>query len=204
FEIAHHQPRGGRARHRRSLARDRARPRRRHPRGGDLQRVLAFDRGLSAAARRRLRRGAAAHEPRSRPLERQSGATRISVRRGVAERPRMIGLSSEDRRDLVRWIACGAIVGLVHAGVAAAMMRWHDLAEAADPAAAIVIELAALPVAPAAEPTDLPVGPEQDQADAQPEEKVVEKPEEQVVDKPIEQLAENTPQKTQEPVEETQ
>ena len=125
----------------------------------------------------------------------------------------MIGLSTEDRRDLVRWIICGVIVVLVHAGVAAAMMRWHDLAEAADPASAIVIELAALPVAPAAEPTDLPVGPEQDQADAQPEEKVVEKPEEekvvekpaeQVVDKPVEQVVENAAEKAQEKVEEKQ
>ena len=123
----------------------------------------------------------------------------------------MIGLATEDRRDLVRWIICGAIVVLVHAGVAAAMMRWHDLAEAADPASAIVIELAALPVAPAAEPTDLPVGPEQDQADAQPEEKVVEKPEEEkVVEKPAEKWStsrrrsKRSGEKAQEKVEEKQ
>ena len=66
LEGAHHQSRGGGARHRRSAAGDRARPGRRDPGGGDLQHVLALDRRLSRAARRRLGAGDAARQPRSR------------------------------------------------------------------------------------------------------------------------------------------
>ena len=66
LQRAHHQSRGGRAGHRRGAAGDRARPVRRHSRGRDLQRVLALDRRLSRAARRRLGAGDAAAEPRLR------------------------------------------------------------------------------------------------------------------------------------------
>ena len=64
---AHHQSRGGRARHRRSAAGDRARPGRGDPGGRDLQSPRAHDRGLSRAARRRLGAGDAADQPRRRP-----------------------------------------------------------------------------------------------------------------------------------------
>ena len=66
LERAHHQSRGGRARHRRGAACHRARPVRRDPGGGDLQRVRAFDRRLSRAARRRLGAGDAPGQPRLR------------------------------------------------------------------------------------------------------------------------------------------
>ena len=67
LEVAHHQSRGGRARHRRGAACHGVRACRRHPGGGDLQLLCALDRRLPGAARRRVRRGAAACQPRSRP-----------------------------------------------------------------------------------------------------------------------------------------
>src|SRR5882672_11139972 len=66
FRSAHHKPGGGRAGHRRSPARNRAGPGGGDPRGGDLQSSDAIDRGLSRAARRRLRAGAASDQPRRR------------------------------------------------------------------------------------------------------------------------------------------
>ena len=77
----------------------------------------------------------------------------------------MIGSSAEDRRDLARWIICGAVVVLVHVGVAAAMVQWRDPIDTADPDSAIVVDLAPLPVSSVAEQTDMPVGPQQVQSD---------------------------------------
>ena len=65
LEGADDQSCGGRARHCRGVARDRLRSRRRHPGGGDLQRVLAADRRLSRAAGRCVGRDPAAGQPRS-------------------------------------------------------------------------------------------------------------------------------------------
>src|SRR5262249_25587940 len=73
---SHDQPRGGGPRHRRGAAGNRARPRRRDPGGGDLQRVRALDRQLPRAARRRLGAGDAPRQPRSRPPRAAAGAGR--------------------------------------------------------------------------------------------------------------------------------
>ena len=94
----------------------------------------------------------------------------------------MIGFTAEDLVDLRRWAICGAIVVLTHGGIAAAMVGWGDPDEAAEPAAAIVIEFAPVPVAPAMPQMELPPGPEQVMSDASPnkpteslEEKIEEK-----------------------------
>jgi tonB-system energizer ExbB len=58
---------GGRAGHRGGAARDRLRPCRRDPRGGDLQRVRTADRRLPRASGRCRRGGSALGEPRPRP-----------------------------------------------------------------------------------------------------------------------------------------
>jgi protein TonB len=89
----------------------------------------------------------------------------------------MIALIAADRHDLQRWFISGAVVLFAHAAAATALLQWKDPVEPADPAAAIVVELAPMPVAPAVTPTDIPPGPEQFQADMTP-------------DKPVEKLDE--------------
>jgi len=99
----------------------------------------------------------------------------------------MIGFTADDLVDLRRWAICGAIVVLTHGGIAAAMVTWHDPDEAAEPAAAIVLEFVPVPVAPAMPQMEIPPGPEQVMSDASPnkpteslEEKIEEKIEQKV------------------------
>src|SRR5262249_28613352 len=101
-------------------------------------------------------------------------------------------MMAEDLADLRRWVMCGAIVVLAHGAIAAAMVTWRDEIEPAEPAAAIVIEFAPLPVAPAAPQTEIPPGPEQVMSDASPNEPVEsleekEKVEEKVASKSVEE-----------------
>ena len=67
----------------------------------------------------------------------------------------MIEFSHEDRRDLLRWALSGVLVLTLHAGIAAAMVQWHDTTDAAEPTTALVIDLAPFPVAPARVPMDI-------------------------------------------------
>ena len=104
----------------------------------------------------------------------------------------MMALSAEDFADLRRWAICGAVIVLAHGAIAAGMVNWRDEIEPAEPAAAIVIEFALLPVAPAAPQTDIALGPEQVMSEASPErpvEQVEEKPkaEEKVASKPVDE-----------------
>jgi periplasmic protein TonB len=104
----------------------------------------------------------------------------------------MMALSAEDFADLRRWAICGAVIVLAHGAIAAGMVNWRDEIEPAEPAAAIVIEFALLPVAPAAPQTDIAPGPEQVMSEASPErpvEQVEEKPkaEEKVASKPVDE-----------------
>ncbi len=72
--------------------------------------------------------------------------------------------------DAVRWAACFALVLCFHAaGAMALMARWNDDADLVANAPVIMIELAPVAVAPHTQPTQLPPGPEQAEADAQPE-----------------------------------
>jgi periplasmic protein TonB len=80
----------------------------------------------------------------------------------------MILLGAEDIAELRRWSICAAIIVLAHGGIAAAMVHWRDADDAAEPAAAIVIEFAPVPVAPPMQQTDLPPGPEQVMSEAAP------------------------------------
>jgi len=89
-------------------------------------------------------------------------------------------LLADTRRDLQRWLISACIVLMAHGGLAAGAVYWHDPDEDDDPTAALVIDLAPIPVSNA-ETLPIPPGPEQIQADAspqQPVEKVEEKPEE--------------------------
>jgi periplasmic protein TonB len=53
----------------------------------------------------------------------------------------MTWLSAQDRRDLIRWLACGVVVVFAHAGVAAGLIDWSAPVEEGEVGAdAIVVE----------------------------------------------------------------
>ena len=109
----------------------------------------------------------------------------------------MIGFTPEDLVDLRRWAVCAAIVVLTHGGIAAAMVNWRDADEAAEPAAAIVLEFAPVPVAPAMPQMEIPPGPEQVMSDASPN-----KPTESVEDKIEDKIEQKAEAKLEQKVEE--
>ena len=65
------------------------------------------------------------------------------------------------RRELMRWLICGAIVISLHAGVVAAALYWPDDSAPAG-AATVMVELAPLAQESAAMQQNLPLGPEQE------------------------------------------
>jgi protein TonB len=80
----------------------------------------------------------------------------------------VIALDTVDLAEVRRWALAGAVVALVHGGIAAAMVAWREPVDLSEPAAAIVIHFAPVAVAPAAPETALPPGPEQVASDAAP------------------------------------
>lgn len=82
----------------------------------------------------------------------------------------MMDMAVEDRADLRRWLLSGATALLVYGGALAALTTWHqaDDIEAAEPSGAIVVDLAPMPAAPSAAPTDIAPGPEQVMSEAKP------------------------------------
>ena len=96
----------------------------------------------------------------------------------------MIALSIEDMADLRRWVISGAIVVLAHGAVAAAMLKWHQEADAEELSGAIIVEFAPAPVGPQIWNTDIPPGPEQVMSEAVP-------------DQPIDRAEEKTQQKAE-------
>jgi periplasmic protein TonB len=110
----------------------------------------------------------------------------------------MIAPGADARADLVRWLACGAIVVLAHVGAAAALLQWSDPIETSEPPAAIVVMLAPLPVAPVQPLEEIAPGPDQVQAEAAPEKPVEvtkeDRPVEDITPEPIAEIqAEVTP-----------
>jgi protein TonB len=68
----------------------------------------------------------------------------------------MIALSRQDRRELIRWLACGVVVLFAHAGVAAALIDWRAPVEDGEVGIdAIVVEFQ--PEQKEIEPTPVPV-----------------------------------------------
>jgi protein TonB len=68
----------------------------------------------------------------------------------------MIALSDQDRRELIRWLACGAVVLFAHAGVAAALIEWRAPVEEGEVGIdAIVVEFQ--PEQKEIDPTPVPV-----------------------------------------------
>jgi periplasmic protein TonB len=104
----------------------------------------------------------------------------------------MMALSADDVADLRRWLISGAVVVLAYGAIAATVVNWRDEIEAAEPAAAIVIEFAPVPVAPPTPQADIAPGPEQVMSEASPErpvEQVEEKQkiEEKIASRPVEE-----------------
>ena len=99
----------------------------------------------------------------------------------------MMPLGTDDI-GLRRWVISGAIVVLAHGGIAAAMVTWREPSDPAEPAAAIVINLASVPVAPAILQTEIPPGPEQVMSEASP-------------NRPVESVEEKIEEKTEQKVE---
>src|SRR5262245_16106806 len=104
----------------------------------------------------------------------------------------MMALSAEDLADLRRWAICGAIIVLAHGAIAAGTINWPDEIEPAEPAAAIVVEFAPVPVAPPMPETNIAPGPEQVMSEASPERPVEQveekqKPQEKVAARPVEE-----------------
>jgi protein TonB len=84
------------------------------------------------------------------------------------------------RRELPRWAFSACLVVMAHGGVAAAYVHWRTIDDDTNPTAALVVNLAPMPMSPTDTPLAVPPGPEQVQAEASPKpvEKVEEKPEE--------------------------
>ena len=112
----------------------------------------------------------------------------------------MMGLAPEDIADLRRWAFCGAVIVLAHGGIAAAMVSWQDSDDVAETAAAIVVDFAPVPVAPAIPHTELPPGPEQVMSDASPN-KPVESLEEKIEEKVEQKVEAKVEQKVEDKVE---
>jgi protein TonB len=90
--------------------------------------------------------------------------------------------------EALRWGACFALALSFHAaGAAALLARWSEDSDLVANAPVIMIELAALPVAPEIKPTELPTGPQQSEAQPEP---APAKPAEKTVELPPEPQAE--------------
>jgi protein TonB len=79
----------------------------------------------------------------------------------------MAAVEPEELADLRRWAVCAAVVVLAHGGIAAGMVTWHEDDGGAEPAAALVIEMAPVPVT-SRPPKDIALGPLQDASQASP------------------------------------
>ncbi|MCS0501149.1 energy transducer TonB family protein [Ancylobacter mangrovi] len=101
-------------------------------------------------------------------------------------------------REAAGWLACGCVVLAVHGGALGYLLSKPPIA-AADAPAAIMIELAEMPVSPEAEPTETAPGPPMVEAPKEVEEEVKPDPLAEVEDTPP---PEPEPEIEQEPVPE--
>ena len=87
------------------------------------------------------------------------------------------GFIARSRNELLRWLFSGMVVLTAYAAVAAVFIHWHEFAEADDPAAALVIELAPMPVAPTNVQSDVQPEPEHEEVPPERPVEQVEEPE---------------------------
>jgi protein TonB len=93
-------------------------------------------------------------------------------------------LEADDRAEIARWLAAGAIVLAAHAGVIAAYLLLRTVHSAGSPEApAIIVDLAPMPAAPPS-PADVDPGPEVVEIQPPPPDPVVEARPEPVVEPP--------------------
>ena len=71
----------------------------------------------------------------------------------------MIG--RDNRREILRWSLCAALILLAHGGVAYAVVHWKDQIEENAPAGAIAVELEPMPVSTRPDETQLAPAPQQ-------------------------------------------
>jgi protein TonB len=90
-----------------------------------------------------------------------------------------MALFADARRDLPRWALSACLVVMAHGGVAGAFVHWNTIEDDVNRTAALVVNLAPMPMSPTDTPL-LPPGPEQEQGETTPKpvEKVEDKPEE--------------------------
>jgi periplasmic protein TonB len=90
-----------------------------------------------------------------------------------------MALFADARRDLPRWVLSACLIVTAHGGVAAAFVHWRAIDDDANPTAALVVNLAPMPMSPTDTPL-APPGPQQEMGEITPKpvEKVEEKPEE--------------------------
>jgi protein TonB len=88
--------------------------------------------------------------------------------------------------ETLRWGGCLALALGIHAAGAAVLLGWGEAPDLVPNAPLIMIELAALPVAPDIKPTEVPPGPQQTQAEPEP---APVKPVEKMVELPVEPQA---------------
>ncbi len=75
----------------------------------------------------------------------------------------MISLGALDRRELIRWLVCGMVVLLAHAGIAAALIDWREPVEDSEVGTdAIVVEFQpeVIPPDPVPEPQEIEEKPQ--------------------------------------------
>lgn len=79
-------------------------------------------------------------------------------------------LAAEDASDLKRWTFSSLAVLTMYSALAASLATWQrpDDLDPAEPAGAVVVDLAPLSAAPSTTPTDIPPGPEQVMSEARP------------------------------------
>ena len=109
----------------------------------------------------------------------------------------MIALAPEDLADLRRWAICAAVVLLAHGAIAGAMVTWHEDEGGAEPASAIVVEMAPVPVA-SHTPQESPPGPLQEASVASPNKPTETEEDKQKTEQKVEAKLE---QKTEEKIE---
>jgi len=83
----------------------------------------------------------------------------------------MIALTVEDRADLLRWMVSGAIILCAHGAIAASLLLSAPPPDESSQGAAIVVELADVPVAPSDVTPTVPDTPKE-QSEEKPEEKI--------------------------------